>query len=211
MFAVKVALRLLVQLLGGQVGSVLGFGEEDRRNLGSRVSLRYIAIVELDEAVHGQVFLSRGEVDDKGAGDVVEHVKFVGLTEGDHVPQQALFVAHLAVELEVVEGQAVLAQAVELEPEGCLRPLEDDALCVVGFLQAASLLYHPPDSFMSVAPPQKIVPIVLSELFYGFHLGGETEDVVVVGVALYEAFGGALAGAEEQVDLLLRGFGPFFG
>lgn len=91
---------------------------------GSGMSFWEVAVVELDEAVEGKIFLASGEIDDEGGGDVGEGVEFVALAEGDHVPDQSLLVGEFAVELEVVEGEALAAQLVELESEGVLRPLE---------------------------------------------------------------------------------------
>lgn len=68
-----------------------------------------VAVIKLDEAVQGEVLFAGGEVDDEGGGDVVEGIELVGLAEVDHVPDQSLFVGDLAVELEVIEAQALLA------------------------------------------------------------------------------------------------------
>jgi hypothetical protein len=88
------------------------------------MSFRQVAVVEFDKAMEREIFLASGEIDDESGWDVSEGVEFVTFAEGDHVPDQALLVGEFAVELEMVEREALAAQLIELESEGILRPLE---------------------------------------------------------------------------------------
>lgn len=160
-----------MQLLCGEVGDVLAPGQEDGVHLGATELFGQVAVVELDEAVKREVLLPGGEVDDEGGGDVAECIELVGLAEVDHVPDQPLLVGDFPVELEVVEAQAVLAELVVLEPEGVLRPLQEDALVIAGFREADALGEGAFDCLVVVALAEVVVADVVIELLDGLHLG----------------------------------------
>lgn len=142
-------------------------------HLGATELFWKVAVVKLDEAMKREVLLSSGEVDDESGGDVVECVEFVGLAKVDHVPDQALLVGYFAVELEVVEAEAVLSELVVLEPEGVLGPLQEDSLVVAGLHQAHPLREGAFDCLVIIALAEVVVSYVIVELLDGLHLGVE--------------------------------------
>lgn len=147
-----------------------------------------VSIIKLDESMQSKVFLTCGEIDDKGCRDVRESVEFIGLAEVDHVPDQALFVGDFSVELEVIEAEAVLAELVVLEPKGVLRPLQEDSFMIGGFYQSDPLRKCAFDSLVIIPLAKVIVSDVIVKFLDGLHLRPDVEQIVGLLIFFDETF-----------------------
>ena len=154
------------------------------------VALRNITIIEFDESVQSEVFLTSGEIDDKGGGKIYKSVKFVHLTKVDHVPNESLFIGQFSMELKVVVAEALLTKLMILKSKRILSPLEKYTLLIATFDQAFALRKGTTNRLMVIALAEVVVAYVVTPLLDRLHSIASSYIVAGWCVRLsYEALG----------------------
>lgn len=128
-----------------------------------------VSIVEFQEAMEGEVFLSGSQVDNIGDRKVIKGIELVSLAEVYHVIDQSLLVGDLSVELEMVEAKAIFPYLMVFEAERVLCPFKVKELSVGGLSKRFPQGENPFNYLMVVALTQIIVPRAFNILIYWLH------------------------------------------